>query len=398
MDPIAVKWACDFIVRTSGVGAVSRYDEETANFIEKMTTPDMPGGRAYRYFHFARNLRKILTEPSGYTPTTFFTSLRCLDRIKSDLCWAEQVLAARKENRAIILWVSYEEQQRSPDSQKVPIFLRISTVFCACLFALQIALSNGRVDDMTIPELSLTTCRITENAEWFRLITAVFFHENIVQFLLNVFLLWWYGFYLERLHGSMKVATIFVLSALGSSLGRAVFTPYGGMVGIKGGITGLMGLGYLDVWSSWSWIFTYDPIQPWFMPYVCLLGLLLGAYVLVFDGMQPFVDQVGLFYGLCFSVVLTGNEKIPIAIVGTGGQRKCKEWVRAVFFALAVIFTIAMLAIIWQTEDDMRSFCPGCQQIACIGFPFPELLLEPSEWFDCDSYWERMEEKALEYC
>lgn len=231
MDPAVFRWAIDFIKKTSGTGAVRQYDEEMASFVERMA---LGKGKAYAYFDARSSRCRTSVNLLAFSFTCF---VRIGSRVIS--VGRKKALAARKEKLAIVSWTFYEEQQRAAESKKVPVFLYISTVFCAVFLALQIVLSES-FDDLTVPEMALITSRIAENGEWYRLVTAVLFHENIAHFLLNILLLWWYGFYLERLHGSMNVAMVFIFSALGSTLGRAVFTPYGGMVGIKGGITGLM--------------------------------------------------------------------------------------------------------------------------------------------------------------
>jgi membrane associated rhomboid family serine protease len=77
--------------------------------------------------------------------------------------------------------------------------------------------------------------------EWWRMVTATFLHGGLIHLVLNVYALWAFGPFVERLYGSTRFLIIYVLSGMAGftaslSFGRGPLT-----VGASGCIFGVLG-------------------------------------------------------------------------------------------------------------------------------------------------------------
>ena len=78
--------------------------------------------------------------------------------------------------------------------------------------------------------------------EPYRLITSPFFHLNVVHIALNMFTLAIIGSPVEALLGRVRFVALYLLSAIGGSVGFYLLAPHNeGGVGASGAIFGLMG-------------------------------------------------------------------------------------------------------------------------------------------------------------
>lgn len=96
----------------------------------------------------------------------------------------------------------------------------------------------------------------------------------------------------ERVHGAIETAFVFLISAIGGNLLSALFMPNSISVGASGGIFGLLGFCVADIVANWKLMtlrddhgehkFPYRPVFFW-----------LGVDVLltVIVGLTPFIDN-----------------------------------------------------------------------------------------------------------
>lgn len=78
--------------------------------------------------------------------------------------------------------------------------------------------------------------------EWWRIITAGFFHVNTLHIAFNMYALWLLGPNLEQLLGHRKFSALYLLSLLGGSTASYLFNPpITASVGASGAIFGLFG-------------------------------------------------------------------------------------------------------------------------------------------------------------
>jgi membrane associated rhomboid family serine protease len=89
---------------------------------------------------------------------------------------------------------------------------------------------------------------LTETAPW-RMLTAAFLHSQgfVLHIVLNMYMLWMFGQALEPLLGRLRFLAVYLLSAVGGSVGFLLLTPVYpesgpvGVVGASGAIFGLFG-------------------------------------------------------------------------------------------------------------------------------------------------------------
>ena len=82
---------------------------------------------------------------------------------------------------------------------------------------------------------------VTQNHAYWELITSGFVHMNLLHIGVNMFSLWILGRVIEQLAGSFRMAVIYAVSLIASSLACVFFQPGGPSLGASGAIFGLFG-------------------------------------------------------------------------------------------------------------------------------------------------------------
>ena len=117
------------------------------------------------------------------------------------------------------------------------LLIGINTVF------LFVTLFSGGFDLVNLVNLgALFPPLVTENSEYFRLITAMFLHANIFHFLMNMYVLYYLGGHMEQLIGPRKYLLAYMASGIVSSLAVTYLGSDNVVtVGASGAIFGIMG-------------------------------------------------------------------------------------------------------------------------------------------------------------
>ncbi len=120
---------------------------------------------------------------------------------------------------------------------------------CALLYVLQWIVPDGAI----YQNLAFATVYATPEYgafEPWRMLTSAFLHSQgfILHIVLNMYMLWIFGQALEPLLGRLRFLAVYVLSAIGGSVGYLLLTPayipgqpVSGVVGASGAIFGLFG-------------------------------------------------------------------------------------------------------------------------------------------------------------
>lgn len=81
--------------------------------------------------------------------------------------------------------------------------------------------------------------------EWWRLLSSAFLHGNLVHLAMNMFALWQAGQLVERIFGSLRFAGLYLLAAIGGSLGSLLWGLLShhpvNSVGASGAVFGIIG-------------------------------------------------------------------------------------------------------------------------------------------------------------
>lgn len=121
---------------------------------------------------------------------------------------------------------------------------------CVVMFGLQKLVGQAFTDRMDLQAMaqqisSLPSARHIGVAygDWYRLVSSMFVHANVVHLGMNMLSLWWIGVPVEsRLGRGRYVVTFFVCGIAGSAASYASLPAYGSSLGASGAIFGLLGV------------------------------------------------------------------------------------------------------------------------------------------------------------
>lgn len=130
--------------------------------------------------------------------------------------------------------------------------------------------------------------------QWYRLVTALFLHNDAMHLMQNALYLFYFGNKLEILLGKGKFLTVYLLSGIGGGL-LSIFVNPGLSIGSSGAVFGLIG-GIL----SFSKYYGNRNIG---MPYTSLLLFIVFGLLIGF--LQPNVDTMAHIGGFITGALLT---------------------------------------------------------------------------------------------
>jgi membrane associated rhomboid family serine protease len=152
---------------------------------------------------------------------------------------------------------------------------------------------------------------VWRNKEWYRLLSAAFLHANWVHLLINLFVLWEFGSFLEQAYqpvfgsGGSKVFLAFlflggVIVANLPALYKRKNDMYFRSIGASGGVSAVL--------------FSYILINPWSKLYLYfvlpLYSIVVGILFLVYSwwaskNKQDHIDHQAHFWGSIFGIIFT---------------------------------------------------------------------------------------------
>lgn len=111
------------------------------------------------------------------------------------------------------------------------------------VFIITAILSKNIIDinTLVLVECGAKVNYLINKGQIFRLLTAAFLHGGIVHILFNMYSLYIVGTVVEKIYGWKKYITIYILSALTSSLLSYILAPMTISVGASGAIFGILG-------------------------------------------------------------------------------------------------------------------------------------------------------------
>ena len=121
------------------------------------------------------------------------------------------------------------------------------------------------------------------NGEWWRLLTCVFLHGGLMHLVLNMYVLYFVGIFLEPRLGKTKFAVIYLVTGVLASI--TILLRYDGTisVGASGAIFGLYGV---------------------------ILALILTKKVFLKDLSKPFLRSILLYVAICLLLEFTGGDNV----------------------------------------------------------------------------------------
>lgn len=89
---------------------------------------------------------------------------------------------------------------------------------------------------------ALVGALIYTDGDWYRLVTAMFLHANLLHLAFNMLALYWLGTVVEQALGTWRYLLLYFVSGIAGSAGALLFSsPFAVTVGASGAIFGIMG-------------------------------------------------------------------------------------------------------------------------------------------------------------
>ena len=103
-------------------------------------------------------------------------------------------------------------------------------------------ISGGSMNEATLMAFGVKANAAIDQGEIWRFVTPIFIHIGILHLVLNSYALWIVGQQVERLYGSARFVTLYVVMGIAGVVGSYLFSPNALSAGASGAIFGLFGV------------------------------------------------------------------------------------------------------------------------------------------------------------
>lgn len=302
-----------------------------------------------------------------------------VSEIRTDLAWVETKAYFRKRNLTFLSWQEHEERKQL----HTPFVSYILSVVCTVLLFVTFAVNDWKFEKLSLnPSLgpstdalmhmgALTSTQVIERDEWYRIFAATVLHGGIFHWLLNVAAILYMGPALERIHGSLKVAVVFVVAGPAANLVTAILSPFSISVGASGGICAWYGFSLVDGLTHWPLLQVLHASKLEVIPFHFVPAILFISFELLFlilIGLLPWVDNFGhmggIFFGVCMGSVLiqpAGGASL-LGLRPKLSWSPCLQWkLRATLACLAVAFCAINVLWLYHSADIGDLPCRHCR-------------------------------------
>ncbi|MEM0041697.1 MAG: rhomboid family intramembrane serine protease [Candidatus Korarchaeum sp.] len=171
--------------------------------------------------------------------------------------------------------------------------------------------------------------------QWYRLLTSMFLHADILHIFFNMYFLFFAGRAVEEALGSLRFAAIYFLSGLAASVFHAAYSFIGGLtsyavpaIGASGAISGVLGA-YLMFYPGTSLVICVPVfLLPLCFPMRASLYIVLWfamqviyGYARVAGGVAVFAHAGGFLAGIALLSLLANRRRIHLLRVITHATR-----------------------------------------------------------------------------
>jgi membrane associated rhomboid family serine protease len=361
--------------------------------VDDATQEDTALALRLKDFHHARDLW-------SETYRTILLGIFCifvmLADVRLDLAWAEDAARRRGQGKPVFSWGDFQRLHRK--YRPCPFTYLIMIVSTATL-VLSIYLNGWKFaplkdnpaygpDPSILIDLGgLLTSKIVEENEWYRLVTSIVLHAGIFHYVTNMLLILLYGSVVERVHGTMKTAAVFMLSGVGGSLASANFGPNSVSVGTSGGIFGLMGFCLADILTNWDLLTISDSKRNQCFSYrsaILIFCLSVDVVISLSLGLMPIVDNFahlgGFLFGICFGLSLLWRSGTSDFFGQMTLARHYRRYAYAVIGTVVATCVFTAMVMLLLDSDGRTTVCPWCRHLSCAPFPF----WTKDKWWNCD--------------
>ncbi|MFN0088380.1 MAG: rhomboid family intramembrane serine protease [Blastocatellia bacterium] len=247
--------------------------------------------------------------------------------------------------------VAEEEAARAHHRFELAFFSRATPVTYVLLgvnimvFLAMLAVNPGMNDPEVIIAFGAKTNDLLREGDWFRLVTPIFIHGGVIHLLSNSYVLWNVGPHVEKLYGSARFLSIYLLAGVGgvagSYLGQELtHKPNVPSVGASGAIFGLFG-----VLAAFGYRYRHElpanfrrAFGAGVMP-VIAINLFIGLTI-------PFIDNGAHIGGLLSGILLA----MLIPYIAPGRERTSR--LGGVLLGLCAVIVVASFAGAWRKSAE----------------------------------------------
>ena len=354
-------------------------------------------------FHIARYLRRKLHRTLPWGVLGLFLHIADM---KLDLEWVEDSAWHRQHGQSPISWSTFTKRHSHNDHSRT-YFVYLMHFLSVIFMILAIGVNDWSIEPLHINPLigpsaesllklgALNSDLVMEDDEWYRLITPLVLHAGLIHLLINVLALHFIGGAVERVHGTLATATIFVISGVGGNIFSVLMYPGAVSVGASGGLFGILGLCLASIGSNWDLITLKnhcDKNDKGFRYGVVLLVLFIEISLNMIVGLTPYVDNFAHLGGLLYGILL-GFPILTIDRAKLFGWSQVGHFTRSCHIRYTVLFRLAsfstgvglliwsLVALVYHNDDSGQPFCDSCRYISCAPFPF---WGDQEPWWYCD--------------
>jgi len=162
----------------------------------------------------------------------------------------------------------------------------------------------GSIDSYTLVRLGAKYGPLIAAGQWWRFITPIFLHANLIHLAFNSIVLFDLGPAVEQIYGSHKYIVLYIVTGVAGFVVSFLWHPYSVSVGASGAIFGLIGamIGYGQRHrSSFG-----DSVKSMYVRWA-IYGLIYGFIV---PGVDNAAHLGGLGAGLLFGAIVTDMPSI----------------------------------------------------------------------------------------
>eukprot|EP00937_MAST-01D_sp_MAST-1D-sp2_P004963 g4963.t1 len=269
-------------------------------------------------------------------------------------------------------------KQEPAMKQKTAYFTNTVAVACVGVFVYSIYLNGwGFAPTDVNPLFGPSNCvlydmgalferSLVDHGQWWRLWAPMVLHVGVIHLLFNLMSFLRTGSDLECAFGTWRIAVLFVVSGVLSSVASAIFLPEIMSVGASGAIFGLLGAQLSDFIQNYSQ-FQDKASTACSLAFSCIINLAIGAII---PQLNNFAHVGGFITGVLLGLVLLIEKSTDRRGV-TRAPRAHQTIIQFVAAALLLVGTACGFFILYNKTGG--AWCAWCNRINCI----PEL------GFDC---------------
>ena len=214
--------------------------------------------RCVRDYFFARTCRAVNTRSCVPLQCLYSGFLvRQLHGIRVDMAWVShhQQSDLRSSGQSFTPWKRFA-QTKDKEWQRTPYFIHLFVLCIIIVFLVDIGSNNWNCEPwearILIQMGEHRTQRISENNEWYRLLSSSFLHFDWRHLFGNIAGLYWNGVFFEQRHGMRKVFFLSVVGSIGAALFCSILKPDRVSVGASDVCYALLGMSLADIWTNWD--------------------------------------------------------------------------------------------------------------------------------------------------